>query len=110
MQNGDSIASTSSKLSEMLQGIVSGSLALGAASQPDWNAKIAAFFSGQLSEQDLLTSATSTDSETNRIRHCQAWCYAGLRRLIDGDKISAIDYFEKSIDTSQDTLMEYLRV
>jgi hypothetical protein len=78
------------------------------AAQSDWTSKVAAFFLEQINETDFLTAAASSDKETNRAQHCQAWYYAGMRRLLDGDKIAAIDYFEKSANTDQDTVSEFL--
>jgi tetratricopeptide (TPR) repeat protein len=78
------------------------------ASQNDWSSKIVGFLLGRISEADLLAAAASSDGEMNRARHCQAWCYAGMRRLNDGDEITAIDYFERSVGTVEDTLAEYL--
>jgi tetratricopeptide (TPR) repeat protein len=77
------------------------------AAQSDWTSKVAAFFLEQINETDFLAAAVSSDRETNRAQHCQAWYYAGMRRLSDGDKITAIDYFEKSANTDKDTVTEF---
>lgn len=55
------------------------------------HSKIAAFLPGKVSEADFLAAAKSPDTDTTRTQHCQAWCYAGMRRLLSGDKIAAID-------------------
>lgn len=75
--------------------------------QSDWTSKVASFLLEKINETDFLAAAASSDKETNRAQCCQAWYYAGMRRLIDGDKISAIDYFEKSANTDKDTVSEF---
>ena len=39
--------------------------------------------------------------------HCHAWFYAGMKKLLAGDKKAAADYFRKCLATDQKTLTEY---
>lgn len=78
------------------------------ASQNGWSSKVVAFLLGRISEAEMLSAADSPDGGTSRSQHCQAWCYAGMRRSSNGDQIAAIDYFERCLETEEDTLAEYL--
>jgi len=40
-------------------------------------------------------------------RNCQAWFYAGMKRLLAGDKTTAIGCFRSCIETKQKNLAEY---
>ena len=59
-----------------------------------WNENVARFLCGQLSEGDFLRTVENPDSD-NGLRLCvAAWFFAGTRRLIDGDKPAAVEFFE----------------
>jgi tetratricopeptide (TPR) repeat protein len=76
--------------------------------QPDdWPSKIARLFTGDLSEADFLKAAGSKDPKTDREQKCEAYFYAGSRRLLDGDKIGAKDLFQKCLDTRVMDFNEY---
>jgi tetratricopeptide (TPR) repeat protein len=75
--------------------------------QNDRTSKVASFLLEKVNETDFLAAAASSDKKTNRAQHCQAWYYAGMRRLRDGDKLTAIDYFEKSANTDKGTATEF---
>ena len=57
----------------------------------DWISRIGRFLLDQISEFDFLGGATSSDMEKNRAQHCEAWYYAGMKRLLAGDKNTAAD-------------------
>lgn len=63
----------------------------------DWYTKITDFFTGALSEEELFKTDTQVEEEA-RARKCEAYYYAGMKRLIDGDKDKARDYFKKAIE------------
>lgn len=66
----------------------------------DWFTKIAGFLTGKLSEEDFLKAGlegTQVEKEA-RAEKCEAYYYAGMKRLIDGDKAAARDYFKKCLD------------
>jgi tetratricopeptide (TPR) repeat protein len=67
----------------------------------DWQSKISNFLTGQLNEADLFNAARAGE------QHCAAYFYAGSKRLIEGDKATATDYFEKCLSTDEKTLCEY---
>lgn len=72
----------------------------------EWPAKIAAFFFGQLSEEDFLVAAQTSPAATQG-NLCEAWYYAGKKRLIAGDKESAKTYFTECVGTKKSTFLEY---
>jgi tetratricopeptide (TPR) repeat protein len=67
----------------------------------DWQSKISNFLTGQLNEADLFKAARGGEQP------CAAYFYAGSKRLIDGDKATAADYFRKCVATGEKTLCEY---
>lgn len=87
---------------------------LNAAFQNDWNStpedlvsKIAAFLLGHLNENDLIANAASPDLSLDPGQHCKVWYFAGMKRLLAGDKATASDYFHKCLATEQKEYCEY---
>jgi lipoprotein NlpI len=72
-----------------------------------WYVSMALFLSDQLSEADFLAAAPSDDPKTDRGHKCEAYFYAGSRRLVDGDPTKAREYFQRSLDTGMTSFMEY---
>jgi lipoprotein NlpI len=73
----------------------------------DWPSKIGLFLTGKISEADLLAAAANPSVKVDREQHCEAWFYAGTKRLIDGDKPTAEDYYRKCIKTGITYFEEY---
>jgi len=74
----------------------------------DWSSKIASFLLEKLSETDLLAAAAnSREADTKRDQTCDAWYYAGMKRLLAGDKSAAIDNFHNALATQATTENEY---
>jgi tetratricopeptide (TPR) repeat protein len=74
----------------------------------DWISKIGRFLLDQISESDFLGDANSSDVEKDRAQHCEAWYYAGMKRLLAGDKKTAADYFNKCLGTQEKDFDEYI--
>jgi len=74
----------------------------------DWPLQIARFLAGGLSEPELLHAAENPDQKKNDDCHCEAWFYAGSKRLIDGDPVTAADDFNKCLATGVKNFDEYL--
>ena len=78
----------------------------------DWISKIGRFLLDQISESDFLGGATSSYVEKDRAQHCEAWYYAGMKRLMAGDKKTAAetaaDYFNKCLGTQEKNFDEYI--
>jgi lipoprotein NlpI len=73
----------------------------------DWPSKVGHFLAGQLSEPDFFKAAENTDQQTNNGQHCEAYFYSGSKRLVEGDKITATDYFNKCLATELKSFEEY---
>jgi lipoprotein NlpI len=73
----------------------------------DWPAQVGAFLAGQLAEAAFLKAAASNDRRKNAEQLCEACFYAGTKRLLDGDKPAAQDYFEKCLATDVKSFSEY---
>ena len=69
--------------------------------------KTATFLLGRTSETDYLAGAASPDPKLDNSQHCEAYYFAGMRRLLLGDKPTAIDYFNKCVATGQKDFYEY---
>jgi tetratricopeptide (TPR) repeat protein len=73
----------------------------------DWIPKIGRFLLDQISESDFLGDATSSDVEKDRAQHCEAWYYAGMKRLLAGDKktaaITSTNAWERKREISMST-------
>lgn len=83
--------------------------------QTGWNSppddlatKIAGFLLGRIPEADLLAAASSPDAKKDQGQHCEAWYFAGMKRLLDGDKTTAIDYFHRCVATGEKDYCEYI--
>jgi len=70
--------------------------------------KTAAFLLGRINEADYLAAAASPDAKTDRGQHCEAWYFAGMKRLLMGDKKGAIDAFHKCLATGENDYCEYI--
>jgi lipoprotein NlpI len=73
----------------------------------DWTSVIGAYLVGQAAEEKLFAAAESTDKEKDRGQHCQAWFYAGMKKLLEGDKKTASDYFQKCLATDETIYPEF---
>jgi tetratricopeptide (TPR) repeat protein len=71
-----------------------------------WSSRVGSFLLGRMSESDLLTAADSEDKSKDATQHCEAWYYAGSKRLIDGDISSAIQHFKRSASAGISNLLE----
>jgi tetratricopeptide (TPR) repeat protein len=74
----------------------------------DWISKIGRFLLDQITESDFLADATSSDVEKDRAQHCEAWYYAGMKRLLARDKKTAANYFNKCLGTREKNFDEYI--
>ena len=74
----------------------------------DMASKTAAFLLGRINEAEYLAAAASPDAKTDQGRHCEAWYFAGMKRLLMGDKKAAIDAFHQCVATAQNDYCEYI--
>jgi tetratricopeptide (TPR) repeat protein len=73
----------------------------------DWPLTIGHFLAGQLAEADFLSAAKNSDPKVESGQMCEAYFYAGSKHILSGDKTTAQDYFQKSLDTNQKDFLEY---
>ena len=73
----------------------------------DWPLKVGTFLTGQLTEPELFKAAENSDKQTDDEHHCEAYLIAGSKRLIEGDKTTASDYFEKCLAMGCNDFDEY---
>jgi lipoprotein NlpI len=73
----------------------------------DWPSKVGRYLTGQLSESDFCNAAENADKKKNDEQYCEAYFYAGSKRLIEGDKTAAAGYFEKCLSTGVQNFYEY---
>jgi tetratricopeptide (TPR) repeat protein len=73
----------------------------------DWAASIGAFLMGQITEEAFLKAADSAVETKRKEQQCEAYFYAGSKRLIDGDKTLAQSYFELCAATGRKTSYDY---
>lgn len=72
----------------------------------EWSSQIAKFLAGDSAEPDFLAAAAA-DKTKDREQHCEAYFYAGSKRLIEGDKKTAIADFKKCLATNVRYFSEY---
>jgi tetratricopeptide (TPR) repeat protein len=74
----------------------------------DLVSKIANFLLDRTTEADLLTAANSTTPKIDSGQHCEVWYFIGMKRLLAGDRVSAVDDFRKCMATGQKDYCEYI--
>ncbi len=77
------------------------------ATSSDWFSKVAGHLLGKVSEADLFAAAASPDARKDTEQHCEAWFYAGMKKLLSGDKETAANYFHKCLATKQKDFTEF---
>jgi len=63
-----------------------------------WARNLAAFLEGELPEEDLLLTASSSEGEVKRSRTCEVSFYAGVMRIVNNDPAGAKPLLEKCIE------------
>ena len=61
-----------------------------------------------MTEGDYLSVTSSPDAKTDQAQHCEAWYFAGMKRLLMGDKATAYDYFRRCLATGKSDFCEYI--
>ena len=69
-----------------------------------WECAIAAFLLGQMSESDFLNLGRRGGDSG---RQCEAWFYAGMKRLVSGDAATAHEDFKQCLATGRKDFEEY---
>ena len=74
----------------------------------DWVSKVSGHLLGTISESELFSAAASPDAEKEGGHRCEAWFYAGMKKLLSGDKEGSADYLRKCIATEKKGFVEYI--
>ena len=53
-------------------------------------------------------AAVSPDAKTDQSQHCETWYFAGMKRLLTGDRKGAVDAFHQCLATGQKDSYEYI--
>jgi len=69
----------------------------------DWQDRMLAFLTGELGEKEFLEAAPPNDSG----KKCEVYFYAGIHRLIAGEKDQAAELLRKCLETGQKGYFEY---
>jgi tetratricopeptide (TPR) repeat protein len=78
-------------------------------SGPDeWVTQVARFLLGQTDETTLFAASASPLQDKAAEQYCEAWYFAGLKRLAEGDRAGALADFQKCLDTHERTSAEYM--
>ncbi len=72
-----------------------------------WPARIADFLLGKTRESDLIAAAALPSSHKERDQRAEGWYYAGMKRLLSGDKTGAADCFRKCMAIGRKEYSEY---
>lgn len=72
-----------------------------------WPGRIGEFLLGKISQEELVKAAENSDEKLDREQKCEAYFYAGTRRLIDGDQEGAATLFRKCLDQGVTEFLEH---
>ena len=72
-----------------------------------WVSTVAGHLLGDVSETDLFAAAKSPNSKKERGQLREAWFYAGMKKLLSGDKVAGMEHLRKCLATQETTFSEY---
>jgi len=73
----------------------------------EWALKLAEFLLARVSDADLFAAAKSTGPKEESVHLCHAWYYVGMKKLLAGDKATAVGDFQKCLATEERNHMVY---
>ncbi len=73
----------------------------------DWVSQVGGFLLGTVTEAELFAASASPDVAKERGQRCEAWYYAGMKKLFSGDKNGATESFRNCLATEQKDFLEY---
>jgi len=73
----------------------------------DWVSKVAGHLLGAVTEPDLIAATHSSNAQTAGGQLCEAWYYAGMKKLLTGDKKAAAENFRKCLATKHNDFNEF---
>jgi hypothetical protein len=72
-----------------------------------WIAPVVHFYAGKISEDSLMNAAEDADQQIDKEQKCEAYYYAGMKHLFEGDTTKARARFEACIATGISYYLEY---
>ena len=78
-----------------------------AGKEGEWARTLRHYLVGQTYESELIKEAGNVNRKQDAEQKCEAWFYAGSKRLVEEDKKTAAEYFEKCVLTDQKQFFEY---
>ncbi|UCF80136.1 MAG: tetratricopeptide repeat protein [Acidobacteriota bacterium] len=72
-----------------------------------WPAAVALFYAGEASERDVLEAVKEGPEGEEYRRECEAYYHLAMRRLVDGERGKAKEYFKKSLATESTQSDQY---
>jgi tetratricopeptide (TPR) repeat protein len=73
----------------------------------DWPVQVGHFLLDEMSHDDFLKAADSTDAKKSSEQHCEAYFYIAIKHLRAGNSASAKLSFQQCINTNVKTFYEY---
>ena len=73
----------------------------------DWVSQIGAFLLAKTPEPEFLAAAKNPDPKKEREQLCEAWYFAGMKRLLAGDHTGAAEAFHRCVATEVKDFNEY---
>jgi lipoprotein NlpI len=73
-----------------------------------WAARVAECLAGKLTREALIKEAQATSDDTKKMQQlCEAYYYAGVKKLLGGDTESAREDFKRCVSTEVEDFVEY---
>ena len=75
--------------------------------EDDWSLQVGHFLIGELSQDDFLKAAYSTNEKKTKGRLCEAYFYIAMKLDLMGDSMGARSFLQQCIGTNQKDYTEY---
>ena len=72
----------------------------------EWDAKLAAFVAGRVTEEELFRAAETSDPNTTKGRRCEASCFAAEKRHVAGDIEGAKALYKRCLEQERKNFLE----
>jgi tetratricopeptide (TPR) repeat protein/predicted Ser/Thr protein kinase len=72
----------------------------------EWDARIAHFLAGRISEEEFFKAAETSDAKKTKGRRCEAFCFAAEKRHLAGDVEGAKELYKRCLEQDQKNYLE----
>ena len=73
-----------------------------------WTLRLAALLTGDATEDAVLSEArAASDAKTRKEMECEAYYYAGMKRLLEGERLVGESLLRRCVDTGVRTFIEW---